>query len=179
MDLREALKNVVEPGLALLPAKMDTPEARAMLLTIAMQESRLKYRKQIGGPAHGFYQFEKGGGIKGVLRYHSTKALARDIMVSMGLSPDIGVAYNEVVENDALATVFARLLLWTDPGKLPALDSDPDVSWDLYLRTWRPGKPHPETWPNFWMASTAVIASLDESTEFCPECGREKQFISL
>ena len=36
----------------------------------------------------------------------------------------------------------------TDPKRLPAVD-DVDGAWGLYLRTWRPGKPKPDTWPGF------------------------------
>ncbi|MOA63587.1 hypothetical protein D3C78_1893600 [compost metagenome] len=44
-----------------------------------------------------------------------------------------------------LAAALARLLLWTDPARLPAL-GEVAKSWELYLRTWRPGKPHRHTW---------------------------------
>ena len=27
---------------------------------------------------------------------------------------------------------------------------DADGAWECYLRTWRPGKPHPETWAAYW-----------------------------
>ena len=51
--------------------------------------------------------------------------------------------------DDVLAAAFARLLLFTDPAKLPKL-GDADGAWQLYLRTWRPGKPHPHTWPDLY-----------------------------
>ena len=64
MDYKEALNKVIIPGLKLLPPKFDTPEARVMMLAIGMQESRFLHRKQIGGPARGFFQFEEGGGVQ-------------------------------------------------------------------------------------------------------------------
>lgn len=70
MNYRQALEQVVVPGLELLPAKMDTPKARVMMLAIGMQESRFEHRKQIGGPARGFFQFEEAGGVRGVLKLH-------------------------------------------------------------------------------------------------------------
>ena len=36
MDYKEALNKVIVPGLKLLPEKMDTPEARVMLLAILL-----------------------------------------------------------------------------------------------------------------------------------------------
>ena len=45
--------NIIPAALSLLPPKMDTPEARAMLGAIALQESALRYRQQVGGPAKG------------------------------------------------------------------------------------------------------------------------------
>ena len=134
MDYKEALKLVIEPGLALLPQSMDTPEARVMLLTIGMQESRFKHRKQINGPAHGFYQFEEGGGVRGVLKHPSSKRIAQDVIFKMGIEPH--ECYECLAEDDALATVFARLLLYTHPKKLPALNSDPGESWKYYFDVW-------------------------------------------
>jgi len=40
--------------------------------------------------------------------------------------------------DDVLAAGLARLLLWSDPRRLPAV-GDEEGSWALYLRTWRPG----------------------------------------
>ena len=46
---------------SLLPARMDTRAARALLVAIGLQESRFEHRRQIGGPARGFFQFEAMG----------------------------------------------------------------------------------------------------------------------
>lgn len=149
MDYKDALHNVVIPGLKLLPKKMDTPEARVMLLTIGKQESRFLYRKQIGGPARGFYQFEEGGGVRGVLNHPATQNTVLRVLDTLDLLPSDCYDCLAEPEHDALATVFARLLLYTHPKPLPSLNSDPDVSWRYYLDTWRPGKPHRGTWNDF------------------------------
>lgn len=39
---------------------------------------------------------------------------------------------------EGLAAGLARLLLYTDPARLPELGKESEA-WDLYLRTWRPG----------------------------------------
>ena len=67
MNLVEVLRTNVLPGMALLPDRMDTPEARVMMLAIGLQESRFVHRRQIKGPARGFWQFEQGGGVIGVV----------------------------------------------------------------------------------------------------------------
>src|SRR5699024_10369063 len=66
ISLADAQTRILDPALSLLPAVMDTHQARVMLLAIALQESDLAYREQIGGPAHGLWMFERGGGVKGV-----------------------------------------------------------------------------------------------------------------
>ena len=71
MTLEQVMRDAVRPALALLPAAMNTPQARCMLLAIGLQESRFVHRRQIGGPARGFWQFERGtrtsrGGVWGV-----------------------------------------------------------------------------------------------------------------
>ncbi|MNL86831.1 hypothetical protein D3C87_2157110 [compost metagenome] len=57
-----------------------------------------------------------------------------------------------------LAAGVARLLLWTDPKTLPSI-GDVDAAWALYLRTWRPGKPHPQTWPALHALAVAEVNS--------------------
>lgn len=157
MDYREALHLAIVPGLELLPVGLDTPEARVMMLTIGMQESRFEHRQQIGGPAHGFWQFEKGGGVKGVLMHPSSRLLIDSICKRLNIKQEC--CYDAIIYNDALAAVFARLLLFTSPKKLPSLTSDPDESWGEYLSIWRPGKPHRETWDAYLMHSRAQVAA--------------------
>lgn len=127
-----------------------------MLLAIGLQESRFLHRRQIGGPAMGFWQFEKGGGVRGVLRHHSTSGYARDICSARGVLAEEGPVYEALAKDDVLAAAFARLLLWSDPVPLPSM-SDVLVSWALYLRTWRPGKPHPQTWGDLHARAAEAI----------------------
>lgn len=142
ISLADAQTHILTPALSMLPAMMGTPKARVMLLAIALQESGLAHRVQVGGPAHGLWQFERGGGVKGVLRYHTTRDLARHVCRERGVNPNRWAVYKALSHDDILAACFARLLLWTDPHALPAL-GDESGAWDLYLRTWRPGKPRP------------------------------------
>ena len=157
--LHDVLTTVVRPGLLMLPLKMRSPEAEALLLTIGLQESRFLHRKQIAGPARGFYQFESGGGLRGVMRHDASKDHAHRILDE--LCVPYNDAFDALVYNDALATSFARLLLYTDPRRLPTLGSMSDFSWQYYIRTWRPGRPHRETWDSFRANSVdAVRATL-------------------
>jgi len=161
MDLKTALKTVVEPGLKLLPKKMNTVEAEVMLLAIGMQESRFEHRKQINGPAMGFYQFEKNGGVKGVLTHKASKDFVVPMLKADGY--EIDKAYEQIEHDDALATVLARLLLYTDPQPLPQLTCDPSESWNYYLRNWNPGKPHRETWDAYWMHALGAVRSVSKN----------------
>ena len=56
--------------------------------------------------------------------------------------------------NDVLATIAARLLVFTLPGKLPATA---DEGWAQYVAAWRPGKPHPDRWANCWKVATETV----------------------
>ena len=49
--------HVLPAAFALLPTRMDSPEARALVTAICLQESALKHRRQIGGPARGLAPF--------------------------------------------------------------------------------------------------------------------------
>lgn len=156
MNLREIRNGPMAEALLLLPAKMTSPQAEVMLLAIGLQESRFTHRRQIGGPARGFWQFEKGGGVAGVLRHPSSKDIAVRVCDARGVAPVAEQVYQRLEHDDLLAAAFARLLLWTDAGKLPAL-GEADSAWRLYLRTWRPGKPHPATWPLLYAQALAEV----------------------
>lgn len=149
MDLHTARHSFVADGLAILPPRMNSSKAIVMMLAIGLQESRFKHRRQINGPARGFWQFERGGGVAGVLRHEASRKHALEACDIRDVSPVPAQVYARLEHDDVLAAAFARLLLWTDPAPLPEI-GDVQGAWDLYLRVWRPGKPHPETWPEFY-----------------------------
>lgn len=151
-DLSKVYAKFIRPGFQYLPEKMNTPEAIAMMTAIGLQESRFEYRKQIGGPARGFWQFEEGGGVAGVMRHHSSKRYAENILQELEIKKKD--AYDAIAYNDTVAAAFARLLLYTDPNQLPKLSDSPQISWEYYIRNWRPGKPHRETWDAIWTHAT-------------------------
>lgn len=154
--LPNIVETVVVPGLALLPANMNTREARAMLLAIGLQESRFLHRRQIGGPARGFWQFEMGrlSGLAGLFRLRTTSPHMAAVCAARGVRPDADAVYAQLERDDLLACAVARLLLWSDPQRLPPAEADAaDSAWATYIRTWRPGKPHRHTWDRFWRAA--------------------------
>ena len=165
--LQQITDCAINPALKLLPDKMDTPEARVMMLAIGLQESRLIYRVQVSpnmpsmkGPARGLWQFERGGGCVGVLTHKATREQAKKICVALDVPADSGSVWAELEHNDILAAAFARLLLYSDPQPLPGLN-DPMAGWRLYaLRTWRPGSPHPDTWPGFWDRAVKFVTGV-------------------
>lgn len=152
------LAHVVPASLALLPATMHSDKARAMLVAIALQESRFEEREQLGGPARGFWQFEREGGVAGVLAHPSTAAHARRVCNVLRYPPRVESCYAALRDNDVLACCFARLLLWTLADALPDRDDGPR-GWQLYLAAWRPGKPHPQSWEAHFARAWALVAS--------------------
>lgn len=162
-DLEEILKPIDE-ALQLLPRKMDSKEARLMLLAIGYQESRFKHRRQLVGspprpvgPAKSFWQGERGGGmVHGVRTHNGVKAHANRLYEARGVEPNNQAIWNAIEHDDVLAAGLARLLLWTDPHKLPEI-GDVDGAWDLYIRTWRPGKPHRSTWNEMYARAMADL----------------------
>jgi hypothetical protein len=145
------------PAIELISIK-DTREAQVMILAIGLQESRFLYRKQMGnGPARSFWQFERGGGVKGVLTHSASKAKALHLCDVLGYAPDAMTVWTEMEHDDVLGAGFARLLLLTDPRPLPSID-DEQAAWDYYFRNWRPGKPHRDTWNA--LHGQAVVATV-------------------
>lgn len=157
MTLEEINEKIITPGLKFLPDKMDSVAARAQLLTIGLQESRFKHRSQIGGPAKGYWQFERYGGVYGVMTHHTTKDYIREILKELNYDySQVSLAYAAIEHNDLLAVCFARLLMWTYPGPLPK-EGDYENSWHQYLETWRPGDAKPETWDSFYYHSWKLV----------------------
>ena len=158
MNAVDVNANFISPALQLLPARMDTPEARVELLAISAQESDgFRARRQYqGGPARGLLQFETGG-TRGVLRHPASADLAITVCAKRNVSPITPVVITARFEfDDVLAFAFGRLLLYTDPAALPKI-GDVDGAWQYYLRNWRPGAPLPKKWAaNYNLAMRAI-----------------------
>lgn len=165
------LKTAIVPALGLIDRRLDSPAARAMLVCIALQESGLTARRQIldagrewwesrPGPAHGLWQFERMGGVYGVVtRNASAREIVTPAIRKLLYPHDVDIVYEAITHNDILACVLARALLWTVPHPLPDRMNS-DVGWGQYLGAWRPGKPHKATWAdNYRRAWEAVDAA--------------------
>ena len=152
MDMNWLARYTLPGAFSLLPSKMDTPEARALVLAICAEESALKHRRQIRGPALGIAQFERIA-VTDALQHpmkrpHLLSALAEQIYT--GIS-DIDL-HSIIEHNDTLALVLARLNLWPDPRPLPT-ESQADAAYAYYLRVWRPGKTSPASWQANWLSA--------------------------
>jgi len=137
----------IDAGLALLPSKMRTPAARVLLYATNRQENPNRCARQIVkvdgklqpiGPTAGDYQFEKGGGVKGVLTHPASSRYAQACCFVRGVLHTPDDVFKAIQTDPVLAAALARLLHYTDPKALPAL-GDEQGNWELYLRTWRPG----------------------------------------
>ena len=154
--MKTTLETIIEPALRILPPQMSSLRARAMMLAIGMQESRLTHRRQINGPARGLWQFERGGGVAGVLRHPLTQGHAATLCWRCGNAGTTASVYHALESDDVLAAGFARLLLWTLPGVLP-VRGQAEEGWRQYIAAWRPGKPHRHTWDEFYEEAWATV----------------------
>lgn len=141
---------------SLLPEKLDTIEAKAMMFAIPMQESRWDARRQIGGPARGFPQFELAG-IRGVLNHRASRLLIADVLERLDYDYEPITSYNAIEHNDVLALAYMRCLLWTVSAPLPKR-GDYDEAWRQYIEAWRPGKPHRKTWNAFYDKAWEMVS---------------------
>lgn len=151
----------------LMPDRLGALESKAMLVAIGLQESRFAHRFQVlntpglKGPARGFWQFEKGGGVRGVrgwiFKNPQSKAYAEDALARLGYgNASEDERYTAIEHNDVLACLFARCLLFTLPQSLPKRD-EPGRAWEQYLDAWRPGKPHVNTWNDCYELAWKVV----------------------
>ncbi len=145
----------VMSGLSLLPPVMTSPEARVLLVAIAMQETGLVTRSEVGGSAFGFYQFMEIG-VDGVFSHAETGHLAADVAKVLQIPIDENF-YEAVRWNDHMGTVLARLNLWPDPAPLPALGQEMEA-FRYYERIWRPKVAVHARWPAAYNAGMACAA---------------------
>lgn len=140
------IKASIDEAFLFLPPKMDTLSARIQLYATGFQESKFEHRWQVidlkqperKGPARGFWQFERGGGCRGVVEHRASADLMRGLCERRGVAFNAAAIWNAIEHDDVLAAGAARLLYFTDPAKLPP-PADEEGAWALYLRTWRPG----------------------------------------
>lgn len=152
----------IPAALSLLPPHMRGDRATAMLLAIGLQESRFLLRRQTGGPARGFWQFETAG-IAGVLHHEQTANVIGAVLDHLRYNSHDEAPYVlfAVEDNDVLAAAFARCLLYTLPSQLPG-EADAADGWDQYIAGWRPGRPRRESWDAFYAQAWALTRERKE-----------------
>lgn len=137
-----------------------TPFSARFVLAIALQESNLAHRRQLTasgeekGPASSFWQFEAGGGCRGVLKHDATGVLMTKVCDAYNIKSDPLALWEAMRYQDVVAAAAARLLIYTLPSRLPGTAEE---GWSQYLSAWRPGKPHPEKWAECWRIASETV----------------------
>jgi hypothetical protein len=117
---KEFLRSVVAPGLGPFPA---IQAADALVLGTAMHESHLKYTRQIGGPALGYFQMEPATHLdihKNFLAYN--KPLKEQIMLFLRYSYKDVPPAEELVVSHKYAAAMCRAHYLRVKAPLPAFD---------------------------------------------------------
>lgn len=151
----DILPTIINPALDMLPRVMRSDAARAMLLAIGLQESGLHHRKQVRGPAHGLWQFERIG-VAEVLRNPKTRELALDLCWRCSVAATTAAVYHRIDDDDILAAGIARLALWRHPDALPGRDQA-EKGWGQYMAIWAPGKPREEVWADYFSTAWKMV----------------------
>lgn len=155
---------IVKPTLFLMSELIDvkvSAEAAVLTMAIAGQEGAWRYRRQNGGPARSYWQFEKMGGVIELFQ-KTPKQLTKlcDYLDIPFVLPDV---FEAMAWNDTLGCAMGRLLLWQDPRALPEIGSK-DAAWAYYLRNWRPGAPHPDAWSVNYDTTVAAVGADTRQT---------------
>ena len=161
------VKCVLPAAYKLMPSRMNSPEASSLLICIALQETGLRARRQMleagkpwwasrPGAANGFWQFERDGGVRGVLRHPGASAIVLPVLAELLYPPDPYAVHEALIHNDVLACVLARALLYSVPAALPGQD-EPGNGWEQYLSAWKPGKPHKEAWTAHYRTAWDIV----------------------
>lgn len=137
---------ILPAAYAVLPLPMASDRATALLLAIGLQESRFIERRQMHGPARGFWQFEVAG-VRGVLEHPRSQLPIAQALRALRYDHTLEAEQLQPLleHNDVLAACFARCLLWTSPLPLPDVDA-PAAAWLTYFSVWQPGRPRRAAW---------------------------------
>ena len=152
--IRPALDELAAVGIP------STPQAGRVLLAIALQESAIEHRRQVvaggaeNGPAASFWQFEQGGGCRGVLTHKGVAGKMAAVCAAYNVLATPAALWEAMRYQDIVAAAAARCLLYTLPSKLATTEEE---GWAQYLSAWRPGKPHPERWAAAWQVATKTV----------------------
>jgi len=124
IDPQEFMKEVISPALEFIG--LNSEAARLLLLGTAVQESRLKYLKQINGPACSFYQLEPATVRdihKNFLSYRPELSVrVHEIVWPIHDIDNVEVLEAELVNNLFYATIMARMVYYRTPDPLPIND---------------------------------------------------------
>jgi hypothetical protein len=154
------LRHIVWPGLIFASDvsghALGGARAEVMLLAIAGQESNLEHRFQVHGPARGYWQFERGGGLAGVLSHKATSMIMHEALDALAIDKGYEAVWAALPYSELLQVTAARCLLWTDPQPLPEV-GDEQLAWAYYLRCWRPGKPRCDDWTTHYRAALQAV----------------------
>lgn len=150
ISARQLLDTVIRPTLELLREPYTGLRAEVALVVIALQESRLLDRWQIGGgPGRSWWQVEPQtyGAVVQKWAYGRSKLRELGLIDKRGL-PIKGAPADILAYSELAACIVARGIMWLDPEPLPAI-GDEEECWEMYARRcWRPGKPIKGTWPD-------------------------------
>ena len=164
MNPERLLKTAISPALDELAALgiPSSKDAARFLLAIALQESGLIHRRQVvaggaeAGPAASWWQFEQGGGCRGVLTHPSAAPRMTKLCDAYSVQATPAALWEAMRFQDIVAAAAARLLVFTLPSALPVTEAD---GWAQYLAAWRPGKPRPAEWSKNWALASAAVGA--------------------
>jgi hypothetical protein len=131
--INEVIKPSLDSMVDAFGEGVKVPQAADLLLGTAVQESRLKYLRQINGPALGVYQVEPAtldDIYENYLKYRRQRLEYVESMISPRLSRE-----RQLITNLAYATVIARIKYWRSPGMIPTTLEGQAEYWKEHYNT--------------------------------------------
>lgn len=158
MDAKTFLTTILDPAWSAVPGQLSFASAKCWLHAVAGVESEWTYRIQKPvGYAHGFWQCEKHGAVMEIVTNPRTRGIVLQYCTAHRINPGLDSVFDEIISNDALACLIARLVALLDPAPIPAI-GDQAGSYAYYLRNWRPGKPDRARWAEVYPQSVALFS---------------------
>lgn len=131
------LSKVIEPVLCSLPEMSNSPAVAQLLLGTAIKESgSFRHRKQLGGPALGYFQIEPETHKDIWENYLKYRPVLGIKVVNLMISP-FADKLSELENNDSYAAAMARIKYQRCSEKIPDFDDHDAMAryWKKYYNT--------------------------------------------
>lgn len=156
MNLSEALKQVVEPGLKMLPESFNNVNAEVFLLAAGQHLSMFQKHKVAGSV--GYFKLTKGK-INSTRDSFACKNIIETLHNQRVLDNDVTKLYKDINSNPFLDSLMSALYVHSSNSPFPHISQGCRPAWRLYSKLWGRRGLSSLAWQYCWEEAARVVRS--------------------